>query len=126
MRFPEIVYIAGFLVAALATASVMPLVIRVCAKMGLVDDPGGRKTHSRPTPLAGGLGVFTGLVLTGAIGALALSLHVLEPSADSRLEYGLSHRLPQLIGIGCGAAAMLSLGLIDDRYELSAALKLFG
>jgi len=126
MQFPEGVYIGGFVAGALSTAAAMPVCIKLCEKLDLVDDPGGRKTHSRPTPLAGGLGVFSGIVLACTVGVVVWMLHLFDTTANSRMEYGVSHRLGQLIVIASGALAMLSLGLVDDRYELSAGVKLFG
>ena len=35
----------------------------VASRVGLLDHPGGRKTHTKPTPLIGGLGIYLGILL---------------------------------------------------------------
>ena len=45
---------------ALVTLASMPLWRAWCRRAGHVDDPGGRKIHHEPIPLAGGLAVLTG------------------------------------------------------------------
>ena len=47
-----------FLVSLVSILLLRPL----ARKLGLVDTPGGRKTHSKETPLIGGLGIFVGLM----------------------------------------------------------------
>ena len=39
---------------------------------GLVDQPGHRKVHTRTTPLGGGIAIWLGVVMTFAVGQLAL------------------------------------------------------
>ena len=126
MKFPEAFYPGGFLTATVAVFAIMPAWIRVCRRVSLVDDPGGRKLHEHAVPLAGGLAVFTGLLLAFAAGALLLSLNLIPIHAAERITYGLSHRAGQLVAIGAGCLATLSIGLLDDRYELSPAVKFFG
>jgi UDP-N-acetylmuramyl pentapeptide phosphotransferase/UDP-N-acetylglucosamine-1-phosphate transferase len=46
----------------------------------LVDDPGQRKIHDAPVPLAGGLAVLTGILLPLAAGAILLKLGVNLPA----------------------------------------------
>jgi UDP-GlcNAc:undecaprenyl-phosphate GlcNAc-1-phosphate transferase len=87
-----------------------------------VDDPGERKIHATPIPLAGGLAVMTGLViplLCGAVVAAAYSRF----SVPRLFEYGLSKRATQIFGIMAGALGMLLVGLRDDRVELKPAAK---
>jgi UDP-GlcNAc:undecaprenyl-phosphate/decaprenyl-phosphate GlcNAc-1-phosphate transferase len=50
------------LVAMGVTWTLTPLVIRLAEWLGAVDRPGGRRTHSQPTPRIGGLAVFLGFV----------------------------------------------------------------
>ena len=47
----------GFAVALTTALVVMPLCMRLARKCGVVDKPGGRKTHEKVTPLMGGVGV---------------------------------------------------------------------
>lgn len=76
-------------------------------RMGLLDVPGGRKSHRKPTPLMGGL-----CLLIGFYPWVALWLW-LNPAPAPGL-------LPAL---GC-AAILTVLGMIDDRRHLSATFRL--
>jgi UDP-GlcNAc:undecaprenyl-phosphate GlcNAc-1-phosphate transferase len=124
--FPLILYLLAALGAAFLTASCLPLWRSACRRWGLVDDPGHRKIHTSPTPLAGGFAVFTGLagVLFG--GWLAVTFGWVPAEASEQLAYGLARRGPQLGAILAGALGMLLLGWWDDRHELSAAWKFGG
>jgi len=136
MEFPFNIYLAAFALAAIASAASMPVWRRWCRRHGLVDDPGHRKIHTEPTPLAGGLAVLTGLLaplLAGAAlaavhpGAHASLLRLLGHFIDSPdvglLQYGLGKRALPLAGILIGACGMLAVGLRDDQIELSPAVK---
>jgi len=98
-----VVFAAAFAVAALGTY----FAARLGRRLGLVDVPGGRRTHTGAVPRIGGLGLFAGFFLT----ALVLYL-----SGTFRPE----HRLP-LSGILFGTAFVALFGLADDRFEFKAA-----
>ena len=119
------VYAAACLSAALATAVSMPFWRRWCLKSGAMDDPGHRKIHTSPIPLAGGLAVMTGLLvslLAGVVVAAAGS----RSSVAGLFQYGLSVRVIQLVSVAVGALGMLLLGLHDDKTELTPLLKFGG
>ena len=65
MTFPFNYFLAAFAGAFLTTLLALPLWRRWCLRIKLVDDPGQRKIHDQPVPLAGGpmpgLSVDTGL-----------------------------------------------------------------
>ncbi|HTH48208.1 MAG TPA: MraY family glycosyltransferase [Candidatus Limnocylindria bacterium] len=126
MSFPFNAYCLAFVGALLATAASLPLWRAWCERTGLVDDPGHRKIHHTPIPLAGGLAVFTGMavVVLGALGVV--QLHLLDPVAVDKLSYGLGKRGPQLAAILVGALGMVALGWWDDRHELKPAIKFAG
>ena len=126
MNFPLNAYCLAFVGALLATAASLPLWRAWCERTGLVDDPGHRKIHHTPIPLAGGLAVFTGMavVVLGALGVV--QLHLLDPVAVDKLSYGLGKRGPQLAAILIGALGMVGLGWWDDRHELKPAVKFAG
>lgn len=126
LDFPFNAYVATILSAAFGTWVTLPVWRAWCHKTGLVDDPGHRKIHDRPMALAGGLAVFTGLMLPVACGWLAIELHWLDAEALQKLAHGMSRRLPQVLAIFCGAAGMLMLGWLDDKYELRPAAKFLG
>jgi len=91
-----------------------------------VDDPGHRKIHDAPTPLAGGLAVLTGLLLPllGAVGLLQFNL--IQSDQAEALLYGLNKRALQLVAIAVGAVAITMLGVLDDKHELGPLQKFAG
>ena len=121
--FPLNVYLLAFLGAALVSLVSLPFWRDWCQRLGLVDDPGGRKTHDKTIPLAGGLAVFTGFFFPLLAAVLALKFRLLEFHAVNLISYGFSHRTLQLAAILGGAGGMLVLGLVDDRIELRPAVK---
>ncbi len=150
MNLPISIYAAAALSAGVTTTVALPIWRRWCVRTGLVDDPGERKIHSEPIPLAGGLAVMTGLLLPTLTGALLLwfgSLHgnfdpnpdvvpsprnttlrvsTFEPASADLLRHGLSVRSLELSGIFVGALGMLILGLLDDKQELRPGPKFLG
>jgi UDP-GlcNAc:undecaprenyl-phosphate GlcNAc-1-phosphate transferase len=115
-------YFLALLAAAAATAAVTPFWRRWCGRHGAVDDPGHRKIHAIPIPLAGGLAVMTGLLAALLGGTVFAFLH--SPAGTMGLfQYGLNRRAIQLLGITAGAFGMLLIGLRDDKVELRPAIK---
>ena len=116
-------YLLALLGGALATAATLPLWRAWCVRTGLVDDPGYRKIHDTPIPLAGGLAVLTGLLLPLLLGAVALQLGVLPAGTVEKIAYGFERRGLQLAAILAGALGMVLLGWLDDKHELRAGPK---
>src|ERR1043166_3313722 len=137
MSFPFNVYLAAAVSAFFTTLATMPLWRRWCLRTAAVDDPGQRKIHDQPTPLAGGLGGMTGLVLPalvagllpwspggGADGGEGLAppppsreasgrFELLDATAERLLSHGLAKRGPELAGILLGALGMRRVGWGD-------------
>lgn len=88
---------------AFAAASILLWVLEpVAVHIGLVDQPGGRKTHDRPTPLIGGIAMSL---------AFAFAILWLEiPISAYRLLFA-------------GALILLIVGVLDDLRELSARMR---
>ena len=144
MRFPWNVYVLAVVSAGIFSSLSLPFWRRWCLRTGLLDDPGHRKIHQQPIPLAGGLAVATGILLPTILGACLLYLFRgsgdLHPRlaqkaanlirwdqhAESLLLYGLNRRMLELSGILIGALGMLSLGWLDDKHELSPRPKFIG
>ncbi len=91
------------------------LLIRQAPRIGLVDQPGARKVHTRPTPKGGGLAIYAAFVLAVVFcTALGTHLSALGPRftlADSSLFL--------LLG-----SLIVVLGLLDDRFNLPWQLRL--
>ena len=101
MHFPFNLYLAAFALATLASLLSLPLWRAACHRWGLVDDPGHRKIHHTPVPLAGGFAVLTGL-LTPLLGCvLALYFKWLDfATGGHALGYGLERRGLEVAAIG--------------------------
>ena len=132
MSFPILFYLLAF-GGALATALLsLPLWRKWCLRTGLVDDPGHRKIHAEPIPLAGGLAVMTALTLPVLCGLIALFaqeknwISLFDSATADRLSYGLRKRSVELIAIFLGAFGMLLVGLLDDKHELKPSAKFAG
>src|SRR2546429_647937 len=126
MPFPFNAYLLAFLGSFFTTLITLPRWRKWCLRVGLVDDPGHRKIHDAPVPLAGGLAVLTGLAAPLVAGALALKFGFLGVNTTAFLSYGLSRRAVELIAILFGALGMVTLGCWDDRHELRPASKFSG
>lgn len=101
------------LVASTALGAILvPIVMRLARRAGAVDAPdvSGRKRHSRPTPLWGGLALFAAIVV------VALVARLMGSSLPGRFVTDT-----KLIALGVGGLILLIGGLIDDRFRLSPA-----
>lgn len=126
MSFPINVYLAALASACATTFATLPLWRKWCLRTGLVDDPGHRKIHEAPVPLAGGLAVLTGLLLPLIAAAVLLKLDGHQISNAAALVHGLNRRVVQLLAILFGAVAITVLGWLDDKHELRALPKFAG
>ncbi|MBC8097107.1 MAG: undecaprenyl/decaprenyl-phosphate alpha-N-acetylglucosaminyl 1-phosphate transferase, partial [Akkermansiaceae bacterium] len=138
-------YLIAFGSAFLTTLIALPFWRRWCLRTGLVDDPGHRKIHTEPVPLAGGLAVMTGLLVPTCLALLGIWMqrlcqklltHAVSPPAKfwiehsplkaeamARLSHGLEWRALELAAILFGALGMLIVGMLDDKHELSPKTK---
>ncbi|CAH8719609.1 undecaprenyl/decaprenyl-phosphate alpha-N-acetylglucosaminyl 1-phosphate transferase [Paenibacillus thiaminolyticus] len=109
------VYVVGGLVALLLATGLTPLVKKFAIKVGAVDVPNARKVHTRIMPRMGGLGIFAAFVITLCLLALFVP-DILFGHRDSSLIWALLS----------GGAIIVLTGALDDRFELSAKVKLVG
>ena len=104
----------SFLLSLLGTQAVRALAPRI----GLVDRPAGRKLHTRPMPLGGGLAIFfsvTTVVLAGAVLLPAIDGRITWlPDVVSRNIDLMAKKLPTLLLIMGGGVVVTAIGLIDD------------
>ena len=126
MNFPFSVYFGAFLAALISSMLSFHVWKRWCEHAGHIDDPGHRKIHAAPIPLAGGLTVMTGFFAPVVLGALGLLLTNFRSPVEIPFQYGLTARGLQLLVILAGAFGMVLLGWLDDRYELRPFLKFSG
>lgn len=102
-------HILGTIIAFLLGIFIVPLVIYVSQKMGLVDVPNERKIHHGHISRLGGVAIWISVMLTFAF-LIMLSYY---PKGQ-----GLS-------AIIVGGSLMFLMGLMDDVYSLNAKFKLF-
>ena len=126
MNFPVNFYLAAFTGALAATLLALPLWRSWCRRTGHVDDPGHRKIHAAPIPLAGGPAVLTGLLLPLLAGALLLRLGVVRLGSAALIVHGLNRRAVELAVLALGAVAITVLGWLDDKLELKPLVKFTG
>ena len=150
MSFPSNVYLFAIVSACVTVLAALPLWRKWCLRTGLVDEPGHRKIHDQPIPLAGGLAVMTGLLIPTLLACLVLCWQrtggdgggasaipgspshgtgrfaLLDPGSAFLLQYGLGRRGLELAGIFLGALGMLWVGWLDDKRELRPRAKFAG
>ncbi len=126
MTFPFNFFLAAFAGAFLTTLLALPLWRKWCLRTNLVDDPGHRKIHDKPIPLAGGLAVLTGILLPLFAGAILLKLGVVKISSANLIVHGIDRRAIELAVIAFGAIAITFLGWLDDKHELKPLPKFAG
>jgi UDP-GlcNAc:undecaprenyl-phosphate/decaprenyl-phosphate GlcNAc-1-phosphate transferase len=126
MTFPSNFFIAAFLGAFATSLLALPLWRKWCLRSNLVDDPGHRKIHSAPVPLAGGFTVLTGILLPLGVGAILLKLGFVQISSAGLIVHGIDRRALELAVLALGAVAITILGWLDDKHELKALPKFIG
>jgi UDP-GlcNAc:undecaprenyl-phosphate GlcNAc-1-phosphate transferase len=126
LNFPFNFFIAAFLGAFATSLLALPFWRRRCLRDGLVDDPGHRKIHDSPVPLAGGFAVLTGILLPLATGAMLLKFGVVKISSAGLIVHGIDRRAMELAVLALGAVAITVLGWLDDKHELKALPKFLG
>jgi UDP-GlcNAc:undecaprenyl-phosphate GlcNAc-1-phosphate transferase len=125
VTFPFNVYLSALAGAFVMTLASLPLWRRWCLRTGHVDDPGFRKIHQTPVPLAGGLAVLTGILIP-LVAALALIRFHTAGLESGPLLHGFERRKIELAAILFGAIAMVALGWWDDQFELRPLPKFSG
>ena len=95
----------GALVAFAVVVLLTPAVGGMARRLGIVDDPGGRRVNQLPVPRLGGLALFLGLLVP--------ALAFLHASHANR-------------GLLLGAAVAVTVGIVDDFRGLPWYAKLAG
>jgi UDP-GlcNAc:undecaprenyl-phosphate GlcNAc-1-phosphate transferase len=111
----------GVLVAAfLLSAALVPGAGWLARRFGVIDDPGPRKVHRKPTPRIGGIAVwatFTVVVLAGYVGVPHIArlpwveTHFAVPLAMLQEAYRVERKLGAML---VGGALAFGVGLLDD------------
>jgi len=126
VNFPFNFFAAAFLGAFATSLLALPLWRKWCLRTNLVDDPGYRKIHNAPVPLAGGFAVLTGILLPLIGGALLLKFGIIQTNTSGAIAHGLDRRAIELAVLAAGAVFITLLGWLDDKHELKALPKFAG
>ncbi len=94
-----------FLLAALVSYILTPYIKKLAFRIGAVDVPDNRKVHKLIMPRLGGLAI--------SVAFLTAVLASLELTAD-------------IVGILLGGCLITAVGILDDKYQLPAKVKLAG
>lgn len=108
-----VVYAVGFVIALIIALVMTPLVKKFAFLVGAIDKPNHRKVHTRIMPRMGGLAIY--LAFVGAF------FCVIALVPDGVLQ---SKDLNLLKAMLVGGTIIIVTGALDDRFELSAKLKL--
>jgi UDP-GlcNAc:undecaprenyl-phosphate GlcNAc-1-phosphate transferase len=100
--------IVSMIVAMGVTSLATPWVIRLAARLGAMDLPGGRKTHAEPIPRIGGVAVFLGFVAGLATAAFLSGVLLERPQVDVHW-----------IGLVLAATLIFLFGILDDLWDVS-------
>ena len=114
-------YAVIIIIAAVATAAIMPFIRALAIRYDIVAHPGGRRIHTKPTPEIGGMGILFGIMVAG-IAQFCLE-HFFGWQGfltDARLS------LINVSAIAAGILIIYGTGLIDDIVDLSPGTKLLG
>ncbi|HUC92564.1 MAG TPA: MraY family glycosyltransferase [Paenibacillus sp.] len=108
-------YIIGFTISLMIALLMTPAVKKLAFKVGAIDKPNARKVHSRIMPRLGGLAIYLAFVA-----AFLLLFPFLPDGLLNRYDMNL------IKGLLVGGTMIVLIGALDDRFELSAKVKLLG
>ncbi len=91
------------LISCLISFGLTPVVIRLARFLEVLDFPAMRKLHSQPTPLLGGMAIFT------AFGISLLANSILDK---------------QVVAIMAAGSLLVVIGILDDVWSMPAGVKL--
>ena len=102
-------YLAVFSVSAALCMLLSPVAMFVATRIGILDHPGGHKSHRSPVPYLGGVAIV--IAFSGSVVAAA----VIQPVESGQVE---------LIIVLLLAVGLALVGLADDLRNLSPAVRL--
>ena len=96
---------AAFLIALAVSYIITPVILKFARRINFVDHPSGKKVHTQPTPLLGGIAIYFSFIAALSFSASANKV---------------------LIGALVGGTVIMVIGIIDDKFKLMPRLKLLG
>lgn len=98
-------FLLAFITSLAISIAIIPLMIRLAPRLGMVDLPDPRKVHAKPIPRVGGVGIVFGSLIP---------LLLWMPLDGAMLAYVL------------GALVLFGFGAWDDSHELGHYVKFIG
>lgn len=98
-------YLSAFIITLILSLSITPLIIKLAHHFNFIDQPGERKINTKAIATAGGTAIYL---------AFMIPLRFFLPVSGT------------VKGIIIGGTFILILGLLDDKFEISAPLKFGG
>lgn len=95
----------GLLTSLIIAFIATPYVKKLAVKIGAVDAPDHRKVHTRIMPRMGGLAIYLGYLV---------SFFLFVPFSK------------EMLGIFIGGTIIMFVGMLDDKFQLSAKVKFIG
>jgi len=115
-----LLYAGSAVLAFVLAAALTPLVGRVAERLGMLDIPGGRRLHPRPIARPGGLAIAI------AFGLTILTFWLVDRYAGRAFLIPEEVRSPRFTLTALAAILGMSVGFIDDVFELRARWQFLG
>ena len=111
--------VGAFIVAALLSLVLTPLVRRVAIRLDNIDHPEERRVNKAPIPRGGGVAVAAAFLLT-SVGGLLLN------SQTGQVPFPRNLDISELAALLLGGLLATVLGVLDDTFQLRARWQLLG
>lgn len=115
-----VLFVGSTLVAFLLALSLSPVVAWLARRFSLLDVPGGRRDHERPTPRPGGI------ALAAAFGLAVFLFWLIDSVAGRPFLIPEEVRSPRFTLTAFAALIGLLVGFLDDVFDLRARWQLLG
>jgi UDP-GlcNAc:undecaprenyl-phosphate/decaprenyl-phosphate GlcNAc-1-phosphate transferase len=115
-----LLYVGSTLLAFALAAVITPLVGRLAERLGMLDVPGGRRLHARPIARPGGLAIAL------AFGLTIFAVWLVDRYAGRPFLIPDEVRTSRFTLTALAAVLGMSLGFIDDAFELRARWQFLG
>lgn len=113
--------IALFLVAALVTIALVPLVKKLAIRLDAIDYPSARRVNMLPIPRLGGVAIFGGMA--AALIVVFVGMHFFGWMSPFIPHDDMS---PNYWGVLLGVVVIFGVGVVDDVIDLSPKVKMLG
>jgi UDP-N-acetylmuramyl pentapeptide phosphotransferase/UDP-N-acetylglucosamine-1-phosphate transferase len=107
-------YVYPFAIGLIVTWLLVPLVIRLAPRLGMIDIPDARRVHTTPTPRGGGMALWIGFHV-----ALGSTLFLLGAKA-------FTLNMDWWVAMLLSTSILFVVGVLDDSRGMSALVKLAG